>query len=38
MAQARTALLEHHALSRTQLRVAAYWKRGAADFHERLEG
>lgn len=38
MAQARTILLEHHQLPRTCVRVAAYWKRGATDFHERLEG
>lgn len=36
MAQARELLLPRH--PREAMRVAAYWKQGAADFHERLEG
>lgn len=38
MAQARDLLLLHHHHPREALRVAAYWKAGAADFHETLEG
>lgn len=38
MARARAVLLEHHHHPREAMRVAAYWKRGAADFHERLDG
>jgi NADPH-dependent ferric siderophore reductase len=37
MAQARDVLLEHHRHPREAMRVAAYWKHGAADFHERLD-
>lgn len=38
MAGARDALLQHHRLPKEWVRVAAYWKPGASDFHERLEG
>ena len=38
MAGAREALLQHHRLPKAWVRVAAYWKPGASDFHERLEG
>jgi NADPH-dependent ferric siderophore reductase len=34
----RRILLETHRHPREALRVAAYWKRGTADFHEHLEG
>lgn len=37
MAQARDILLLEHGHPREAMRVAAYWKPGAADFHERLE-
>ncbi len=39
MAQARDVLLQHHQHPREAMRVAAYWKQGATDFHhETLEG
>ena len=38
MTRARAVLLEQHRHPREALRVAAYWKRGAADFHERIDG
>lgn len=37
MAQARPLLLQHHHHPREAMRVAAYWKRGATAFHERLD-
>lgn len=37
MRQARETLMAHHGHPREQLKVAAYWKPGAADFHERLD-
>lgn len=36
MAQMRQVLLEEKQLPRACVKVAAYWKRGAADFHETL--
>lgn len=36
MAAARDLLLRHHGQPSAAMRVAAYWKRGAADFHETL--
>ncbi len=39
MAQARDLLLQHHQHPRQAMRVAAYWKQGATDYHhETLEG
>lgn len=38
MAQARELLLQHHQHPRHAMKVAAYWKPGASDFHETLEG
>jgi NADPH-dependent ferric siderophore reductase len=38
MRQAREILLQQHALPRHAMRVSAYWKEGAADFHETLDG
>jgi NADPH-dependent ferric siderophore reductase len=38
MAEARALLLQTHRHPREAMRVAAYWKQGATDFHERLEG
>lgn len=38
MAQARELLLHHHRHPRHAMKVAAYWKPGASDFHETLEG
>ena len=37
MAEARRILLDEKAHPREDMRVAAYWKRGASDFHENLE-
>ena len=37
MARARELLLQDKAHPKEAMRVAAYWKRGAADFHETLE-
>lgn len=37
MRQVRETLLNHHGLARENVHAAAYWKPGAADFHERLE-
>lgn len=37
MAQARDVVLVDKAHPRTDAKIAAYWKHGAADFHERLE-
>lgn len=37
MRAAREILVGHHGLPREALRVSAYWKRGAADFHEPIE-
>ncbi|MCC7461256.1 MAG: siderophore-interacting protein [Gammaproteobacteria bacterium] len=37
MAAARRVLLDEKALPRADMRVAAYWKRGACGFHENLE-
>ncbi len=36
MRQVRSILLEEKALPREGVRVAAYWRQGEADFHERL--
>ena len=36
-AQARPTLLDHHGHPLHAQRVSAYWKRGVADFHERLD-
>ncbi len=36
MARVRELMLARH--PREAMRVAAYWKRGASDYHERLEG
>ncbi|NWK80097.1 siderophore-interacting protein [Aquitalea sp. LB_tupeE] len=36
MRQARTVLLEEKQLPREGVKVAAYWRHGEADFHERL--
>lgn len=36
MAQARQVVLEARGLPRENVKVAAYWKRGAADFHQTL--
>ncbi|MFN4237918.1 MAG: SIP domain-containing protein [Vogesella sp.] len=33
----RTLLFEEKQLSKHQMRVAAYWKQGSSDFHERLD-
>lgn len=33
----RNLLLEEKQLSKHQMRVAAYWKQGSSDFHERLD-
>ncbi len=38
MRAARDMLIAKHRHPREAMRVAAYWKRGAADFHERLDG
>ena len=38
MARVRQVFIEQHRHPREALRVAAYWKRGEADFHDRLEG
>lgn len=38
MPQAREIVLQGHGIARESARVAAYWKQGASDFHERLEG
>jgi NADPH-dependent ferric siderophore reductase len=38
MRQSRECLTAQHGLPREQVHAAAYWKPGAADFHERLEG
>ena len=38
MRAARDVLVDHHGLPKEAMRVAAYWKPGASDFHERLEG
>lgn len=38
VAQARTILLAGHGHPKEALRAAAYWKQGAADFHEHLDG
>ena len=37
MARVRELLLRDKAHPKEAMRVAAYWKRGAADFHETLE-
>lgn len=37
MRQARETLIAHHGHPREHLKVAAYWKPGAADFHEPLD-
>lgn len=37
MKQVRTILLEEKGISKEAMRVAAYWKQGASDFHERFE-
>ena len=36
MARTRELLVEQHRLPRDAMRVSAYWKRGATDFHENL--
>lgn len=36
MREARELLTGHHGQPRERLKVTAYWKQGAADFHERL--
>ncbi|MDM0043243.1 siderophore-interacting protein [Variovorax dokdonensis] len=38
MPQAREIVLQGHGIPRESARVAAYWKQGASEFHERLEG
>jgi NADPH-dependent ferric siderophore reductase len=38
MARARELLLQAKGHPKEAMKVAAYWKRGAADFHETLEG
>ena len=38
MADARKSLLRDHDHPREAMRVSAYWKQGADDFHETLEG
>ena len=38
MPRARAIVLEELGVPRESARVAAYWKQGASDFHERLEG
>lgn len=38
MPQARDIVLQRHGVPRESARVAAYWKQGATEFHERLEG
>lgn len=37
MREARDTLLNRHRHPREAMRVAAYWKHGASDFHERLD-
>jgi len=37
MARARTVLLGEKAHPRTAMRVAAYWKHGASDYHDELD-
>lgn len=37
MKLARDIMIEHHGHPREALRVAAYWKAGVANFHERLD-
>lgn len=36
MARVRAVLVEVHGLPKEDMRVSAYWKRGAADYHEDL--
>lgn len=36
MAQLRDVLIAEHGLARTHVKVSAYWKPGASDFHEDL--
>lgn len=38
MVKVREILLTESGLAKERMRVAAYWKHGAPDFHERLEG
>jgi NADPH-dependent ferric siderophore reductase len=38
MAALRQVLLQDKGLPKEAARIAAYWKQGASDFHERLEG
>ena len=37
MRSARDILVQQHGLPREAMRVSAYWKHGAADFHETLQ-
>lgn len=37
MKQLRAILVEEKGIAKDNLRVAAYWKQGASDFHERLD-
>jgi NADPH-dependent ferric siderophore reductase len=38
MAQAREILVAEKGLAKENMHVAAYWKKGASSFHERLDG
>jgi NADPH-dependent ferric siderophore reductase len=38
MNSARAILAQQHGLPREAMRVSAYWKQGASDFHESIEG